>query len=175
VAAENWVRAQEAQLGAIKNLFKNPADVVKSVQELQDTNKTLQKEIERLQLVQAHYLKHELLQKAKHIGGLKVVLEKVDITNKDATKQLCTEIHQLAPESIVVLACEEAGKATLTVSIPRELVEARQIDAIKIIKHIASEIQGGGGGQNFYATAGGKNPAGIGAALDKAKEYILAL
>lgn len=175
VAAENWVRAQETQLGSIKNLFKNPADVVKSVQELQDANKTLQKEIERLQLVQAHYLKHELLQKAKHIAGLKVVLEKVDITNKDATKQLCSEIHQLAPESIVVLACEEAGKATLTVSIPRELVEARQIDAIKIIKHIASEIQGGGGGQNFYATAGGKNPAGIGAALDKAKEYILAL
>lgn len=172
--AEQWVREQQQKLQTIAAALKNPADLLKSVQDLQENFKNLQKEVERLQLAQASHLRAALVGNAKQIGSVSVICEAISLTNKDAVKHLCTEIHQVLPNSVVVLGADDNGKASLTVSIPRELVATLSFDANKIIKAVASEIQGGGGGQNFFATAGGKNPAGIEAALQKAVEFVQA-
>jgi len=99
--------------------------------------------------------------------------EKVELPNVEAIKNLAYNLKDIVPNLFLVLAAEIEGKPSLTVMIAENLVKEKGLNAGNIIRELAKEIQGGGGGQPFYATAGGKDASGLQKALDKAKEYLL--
>lgn len=171
-AAEAYVRAEIETLNAVRELLKNPVDVLKAVQQLQDSNKQLRNETEKFYALQATVAAKKLSENAVKMGNVSFVGGRVDVGSTDALKAIANEIHQTLPNAVVVTGADIDGKAQLSVAIPKELVDTLKLDAGKVIKAVASEIMGGGGGQSFYATAGGKNPAGIETAVSKAKDFI---
>ncbi len=174
-AAESHVQKELTLLAEVRSLFKNPKNLTKAIQDLQEANKKLKKETEKIGQLQAKLATGELKQKAVQIGAITLIAATTDITSKDAIKQLSNTLEKDFENLVLVLGAENKGKAMLTVSVAKNAVQSLGIHAGKIIKTIAKEVQGGGGGQPFFATAGGKNPAGIPAALAKAKEMIKAL
>ncbi len=171
-AAADYVQAELATLSAVKELLKNPKDLVKGVQDLLDTNKQLKKETEQIGVLQAQLAKGSLKEKAIKIGEVTFLGAVTDITSKDAIKQLSSELAQEFENLVLVLGANNDGKALLTVAAEKETVDKFGIHAGNIIKAAAKEVQGGGGGQPFYATAGGKNPAGLDKAIAVAKQIV---
>jgi len=106
------------------------------------------------------------------INGIKFIGGKVDIDSADAVKQLAFDLGREADNLFFVAGANIGGKPNLTLYISKELVASRDLNASKIIREIAKEIKGGGGGQPFFATAGGKDLSGIERAVEKAKGVI---
>lgn len=172
-AVENWVNAQQAQLQELNEVLKAPVNLTKAVTDLQDQNKQLQKQIEQLQLMQAAQIKTELLTKVETLNkGFQFIGAVVDMSSKEAIKHLCNELHQALPNAVVVIGNPDGDKAALTISMTKELATSQSLNAGQIVRNAASHIQGGGGGQAFFATAGGKNPQGLQAAVNAAKEIL---
>lgn len=171
-AAEDFINEQNEQIKALKELLKNPADLYKSVESLLEENNRLKKEIEKNILERAAGLKHELVKEANLINGINFLAKKVDLPNNDAVKNLAYAIKDLLNDLLLVLACEVDGKPSLTVMISDNLVKEKGLNAGNIVRELAKEIQGGGGGQPFFATAGGKDSSGLDRALEKAKSFI---
>ena len=146
-------------------------DLLKGVGLLLDENQKLKKQIEKLSLQKAGNLKVELLQKANDINGVKFISSLVELDNK-SIKNLAFDLTKNEDNLVLVLATREADKATLTVAISKNLVEQKDLHAGKIIRDISKEINGGGGGQAFFATAGGKNQKGINNAFKKVVELL---
>src|SRR5258706_13864561 len=132
---------------------------------LQDATEKLTKEI-------AHAIKNDLLKKVKEINGINFLAEKIDISNADAIKGISFELKKEVNNLFGLLAAEVSGKPHLSLIISDNLVKEKNYDASKIIRELAKEIQGGGGGQPFYATAGGKNSEGISKALEKGQSLL---
>ena len=120
---------------------------------------------------QAQCLK-KLIEKAEVINNVRFISGTVDAASPDMLKNLAYQVKNSYDNAVLVIGSETDGKANLAVFVSDKLVSERNISAVAIIKEIASEIKGGGGGQPFLATAGGKNPAGINDAIRKAAEYI---
>jgi alanyl-tRNA synthetase len=159
-------------LNELKELLKNPKDVIHGVKSLIEENHGLKKqaaEFDKLKLIQ---LLDKLISKSEPINNIHFIAEKVDL-DADSMKELAFELNRSVENLFLVLAGEKEGKANLTVMISENLVKEKGFNASVIVRDLAKEIQGGGGGQPFFATAGGKNPAGIPLALEKAKKYIL--
>ncbi|WP_374164241.1 alanine--tRNA ligase [Arcticibacter sp. MXS-1] len=171
-AAAHFVAEQSKLIAQLKNLLKNPKDLSKSVEGLIDDNNKLKKELERNVYEKAASLKDELKGKAVHVGGLNVIAEKLTFGNADAIKNLAYSLKESVDNLFLVLASESEGKPSLTVMISENLVDEKGLHAGNIVRELAKEIKGGGGGQPFYATAGGKDASGLDAALQKAKELV---
>jgi alanyl-tRNA synthetase len=169
---ENNVTEQFTVLKGVKEVLKNPKDLAKTVSDLLEENARLKKEQGKALMQKASGLKDGLAQKVQTINGINFIAEKVELSNADAIKNLAYSIKDIVPNLFLVLAAEIDGKPSLTVMLTENLVKEKGLDAGKIIRELAKEIQGGGGGQPFYATAGGKDAGGLQKALDKAKEYI---
>ncbi|MXV52222.1 alanine--tRNA ligase [Pedobacter sp. HMF7647] len=172
VAAENYVRSQDEVLSGIRQLLKNPQDIAKSIESLLEENSRIKKELEKSVLEKAVGLKTVLAAKAVNINGVNFIAEEVELPNNDAVKTLAYNLKNIVNDLLLVLAAKIDGKPSLTVMVSENLVKERGLHAGNIVRELAKEIQGGGGGQPFYATAGGKNPDGISAALAKAKTFI---
>jgi alanyl-tRNA synthetase len=151
----------------VKELLKNPKDVVKSVEQLLEENAELRKKLEQGTLEKAQHIKQALLGRVKDRDGMKLIAEKIELPSADAIKNISFEIKNQLGNAFVCLGAEIEGKAHLSIIISEDLVKEKKLDASKLIREISKEINGGGGGQAFYATAGGKNPAGIDKALKK--------
>ena len=154
----------------LKLLIKNN-DLIKSVSQLLDENQKLKKQIEKLSSQKAGDLKLDLLEKAVDINGVNFIGSEIELDNK-SIKNLAFELTKKDENLVLVLATKESEKVTLTVAISKGLVEQKGLHAGNIIREISKEINGGGGGQAFFATAGGKNPSGIESALKKASEFL---
>ena len=117
-------------------------------------------------------MKGNLKDEIETINGIQFLAKLVDL---DATgiKDLSFELGQEFDNSVLLFGAENKGKALLSCYVSKVLVASKGLNAGTIVRELGSYIQGGGGGQPFYATAGGKNPAGLQEALDKAKSYIL--
>ncbi len=165
--AENYFRSREQELHAVKELLKNPKDVVKSVEQLLEENAELRKKLEQSTLEKAQHVKQGLLSRVKDRNGMKMIAEKIELPSADAIKNISFEIRNQLGNAFVCLGAEIEGKAHLSIIISEDLVKEKKLDASKLIRELSKEIQGGGGGQAFYATAGGKNPGGIEKALEK--------
>ncbi len=172
VFAENYVSEQFTALNGVKALLKNPKELVKTVSDLLEENAKLKKDQGKALLQKASGLKDGLAQKAQAINGINFIAEKVELENADAIKNLAYSLKDVVPDLFLVLAAEIDGKPSLTVMLTENLVKDKGLDAGKIIRELAKEIQGGGGGQPFYATAGGKDVSGLQKALNKAKTFI---
>lgn len=155
----------------IKDMLKNAQDPVKSVASLQEENTALKKQVEQLLKDKAKGLKNELIAELDDLGGAKFLAKKVDL-DAGGIKDLAFEMGGQVDNLFLLLASEKGGKAVLSCYISKDLVAEKNLNAGTIVRELGKYIQGGGGGQPFFATAGGKNPVGIPEALDKVKEYL---
>lgn len=117
-------------------------------------------------------LKSDLLSAVVEVNGVNFLASKIELDSPDAIKDLAFQMRSEVENLFMVLGAEVKGKPNLTVVVSENLVKEKGMNAGNIIRDLAKEIQGGGGGQPFYATAGGKNVAGIPNALEKAKSFL---
>ncbi len=171
-AAEQYINKEIGELNGIRGLFKNPKQLVKTVSDLQEENKALKKQVDKLGQLQARIAKADLLANAEDINGIKFIGGKVDIDSADAVKQLAFELGRDSKNLFFVAGANIGGKPNLTLYISKELVASHDLNAGQIIREIAKEIKGGGGGQPFFATAGGKDLSGLERAIVQAKTII---
>lgn len=155
----------------IKDMLKNSQDPVKSVASLQEENLALKKQVEQLLKDKAKGLKNELIAELEDINGIKFLAQKVDL-DAGGIKDLAFDMGGQVDNLFLLLASEKDGKAVLSCYISKDLVAKKDLNAGTIVRELGKYIQGGGGGQPFFATAGGKNPAGIPEALEKVKDYL---
>ncbi len=167
-----YINEKLGQLETISALSRNTKDVVKGIQALADENTALKKELEEATLAQASNLKDSLAKTVELINGVNYIGAEIALNNADAIKGLAYQLKQEIPNLFLVLGAQSEGKAQLTIMIDDELVKGKGWKAGDLIRDWAKEIQGGGGGQPFYATAGGKNPAGLPKVLEKAKAFV---
>ncbi|NUY81819.1 alanine--tRNA ligase [Flavobacterium sp. MAH-1] len=170
-AVKVYFAAQEKTLAEIKTVLKNPQDSIKAVLSLQDENAKLKKQVEALLKDKAKALKGELASEFQLINGVNFLAKQVDLTAEGA-KDLAYELGNIDNNLFVVLATANEDKPLLTVYISKELVAEKSLNAGQVVRELGKYIQGGGGGQPFFATAGGKDVLGIPEALEKAIEFV---
>ena len=161
--AEAYVQGEIAELNAVRGLFKNATQLEKQVENLISENKNLRREVESLQALKAQSLKGDLVASAKEINGVKLVQGVVTDVDGKSAKTLVNNILTDIGSGVVVLGVNNDGKPQLHVCVSKDLTE--KYNAGTIIRQLATHIQGGGGGQPFYASAGGKNADGLQAAV----------
>ncbi|MFI5172024.1 MAG: alanine--tRNA ligase [Chitinophagales bacterium] len=155
----------------ISDLTKG-TDVLKSINQLVDENNALRKEIEEHQLEKVSQLKGQLINSVTTINGINYISEIVPLNSADLIKKLAYEIRNELENAFVVLGGNINGKANLTIIIDDKLVKQYELNAGLMVRELGKEIDGGGGGQPFFASAGGKNVNGLKSALEKAKQYL---
>ncbi len=171
--AEEFVNQQFELIKDVSGLLKSPANLQKSVEHILLENQDMtQKIVGMIRNIMA-IEKRNLIDAAFEVGGVKVIVSQVKPFLFEYLKDLSFQLRNDLDDVVAVLACEENGKPQLSVIASDSVVAKHQFSAVEIIKSASRHIQGGGGGQPFYATAGGKNSAGIGEALDAAKELII--
>ncbi|MFY7670299.1 alanine--tRNA ligase [Tenacibaculum sp. MEBiC06402] len=173
VAVGEYFENVERNFSEVKALLKNPKDVAKSVSSLQDENAALKKQIEQLLKDKAKNMKGDLKNQITEINGVNFLATKVDL-DQGSIKNIMFELGGEVDNLFVLFATSPSKeKAMLTCYVSKELANERGYDAGKVVRELGKLIHGGGGGQNFFATAGGKNPGGIPKALERAKDYIV--
>ncbi|MDB2362191.1 alanine--tRNA ligase [Flavobacteriales bacterium] len=173
VSADKAVRFYEDKLGVLNQLqgILKTNDLLKSVSQLVEENQALNKKINQLNSEKAGDLLGDLMTKAEEINGVNLVSSEVDLDSK-SIKNLAFKLTKENDNLLLVLASKADGKAMLTVAVSEQLSKNKDLHAGKIVKELAVEISGGGGGQAFFATAGGKDISGIPKALSKAKSFL---
>ncbi len=156
----------------LKELLNNPKDFVAALGKVLDENGALKKEIEKSITEKSLALKSDLEAKIQQVGDINFLATIVDLPNAEAVKTLAYAIKGGVDNLFLVIGAEFDGKPSLTVVISDELAKEKGLNAGHIVRDLAKDIQGGGGGQPFYATAGGKHAAGLKIAIERAKEFI---
>jgi alanyl-tRNA synthetase len=170
-AAEAFVYEQEAVIASLKLLVRNPSEPLKAVQQLIDQNADLRKSVEALNREKALGLKDEFAKKVENINGIHFLAVRADVDTASA-KEIAFSLKSSFGKLYVVIGSEAEGKANLSVLVSDDLIAAHGLNAGNIVRELAKSIQGGGGGQPGFATAGGKNPAGLNEAIEKARQFI---
>ena len=173
-AAEEIVREQEDTLKQLNDLLKHPKDIIKSINGLVEDKNKLSKELEQLQLSKAADLKNDLLKAAKEKGGVQYIIEKVALPSADALKKIAFDLKNELSNLVMVLAADIDGKPQIAVVVADNLVKENDLHAGNLARELAKEIKGGGGGQPFFATAGGSDIAGLERVIEKAKMKLIA-
>ncbi len=171
--AEHYVRRELAVLDEVRTLFKNPKDLVASLKNLSEEKHVLEKRIEAINQERANTIKEELSAKGQKVGNAHVIIEKVIAPTAEGLKNIAYALRNQFTNLLLVLAADIDGKPQVAVMIGESLLESKKYHAGDIVKILAKEIDGGGGGQPFFATAGGKNLDGLDAVVTKAKELFL--
>ncbi|MDY0987186.1 alanine--tRNA ligase [Flavobacterium sp. CFBP9031] len=170
-AAKEYFESQAISFGEIKEVLKNAPDPVKAIQALQDENAQLKKQLEVLLKDKAKNMKADLAKELQEINGVQFLAKQVDL-NPEGAKDLAYELGGSYNNLFVVLATAHEGKPMLTCYVSKEIVAEKNLNAGQVVRELGKYIQGGGGGQPFFATAGGKNVDGIGEALAKAVDFV---
>jgi alanyl-tRNA synthetase len=171
-AVKDFYQQQDSELEAVKAVLKvTNKPVVESILALQEENNTLKKELEQLQKAKAGNLKGNLIANAQLINGVNFIATQTDLDAK-SVKELAFEIEREVENLFMIIGTTDGDKATLTVILGRDIIGSKGLNAGNIVRELGKHINGGGGGQPHFATAGGKNPSGILAALKAAKELL---
>ena len=170
-AAKEYFESQAVSLSEIKEALKNAQDPVKSILALQDENAQLKKQLEVLLKDKAKNMKTDLAKELQEINGVQFLAKQVDL-NPEGAKDLAYELGNSYHNLFVVFATAHEGKPMLTCYISKEIVAEKNLNAGQVVRELGKYIQGGGGGQPFFATAGGKNVDGIAEALAKAVDFV---
>ncbi len=167
-----YYNEQVELINAVKEKLKAPLDVLKSVDQLIEENAKLKKSLELFELAAAGNIKDELKKEIQTINGIQFLAKKVNIQNADTIKNILFELRAEFAPAFLLLGAEIDEKPHLALIIADQLVAEKGFNAAQIIRELGKEIQGGGGGQAFFATAGGKNVAGLTVAIEKAFNFI---
>jgi alanyl-tRNA synthetase len=170
-AVKAFYTNQENTLSEIKEVLKNPQDVLKSVASLQDDNAKLKKQIEQLVKEKIDGLSASLVSEFKDVNGINFLVKQVDLS-MSATKDLAQAIGTSKPNTFVVLASIEDDAPNIHCYIAKELVANRGLNAGTVIRELGKYIDGNGGGQPFFASGKGKNATGIAEVLENAVNFI---
>ena len=169
VTAENYFKEKAEKLDAIALTLKNPKDIIKAVEDLQAKNNQLTKEIEQLQKEKAIAVKGELKNKIVALDGVNFLGTVIPLDGgsiKDILFQLKGEVDNF----FGVIGGNEGDKCTISIIAADSVISSKGINAGNLVREVSKHIQGGGGGQPFFATAGGKNPSGLEAAIKEVRE-----
>ena len=171
VTAEHYFEEKAGKLDRIAERFKNPKDLEQVIDDLLEKNQSLGKQIETFQKEKAKLVKAELKQKIQNTHGLSLLSEKVEM-DAASIKDILFQLKGEVPNFAGIIGGIEGEKCSLSIILDDSIVKEKGLDAGKIIRDIAKYIQGGGGGQAFFATAGGKNPQGVDTAIDAFRAMI---
>jgi alanyl-tRNA synthetase len=172
VKAEEYFEQQEQLLNDIRTTLKSPKDVLKSISSLVEENNALQKKLQQLYREKAAELKKVLMKDIRKKDGVNFIAREVSFDNAEEIKNLLFEMRNEVPRLFCVLAADINGKPSISVVIAEDLVKEKGLNAGQIVRELAREIDGGGGGQPFYAQAGGTKLEGLTAVVEKAEAYI---
>ena len=165
--AESYIKENLDELNEIKSLFKNPKNTAKNVAALQEENKALRKELEKMKAAQAGNMKNDLVNAAKELNGVKLVTKSLDGVDNKTAKTLAHNVANDLGDGVVFFGLVNGEKVQLMVLITEGLINEKGYHAGNMIRELAKEVNGGGGGQPHFATAGGKNPGGLESAFEK--------
>ena len=172
IKAEEFIDSQLGILEEIVAILDNPNNLTQSVRALFEQNSALTKKVEEFSRQEVKRIKNNLKDKVEDKNGMNILIQQVSAESNQVVKDLAFQLKNEIENLVLVLGAEIHNKAHLAVMISDNLVKEKGLHAGNIVKELAREIKGGGGGQPFFATAGGANAAGIGAALSKASEII---
>lgn len=170
-AVKDFYTSQENTLAEIKEVLKNPQDVLKSVASLQDDNAKLKKQLEQLVKEKIEGLKNTLVADFQEINGIQFLAKQVDLS-MSSTKDLAQAIGTSKPNAFVFLASIEDNAPNIHCYISKELVAEKGLNAGNVIRELGKFIDGNGGGQPFFASGKGKNVEGIKEVLEKVIEFV---
>lgn len=170
-AAKSYFEDRSKAFKDVQKLLNNAKDPVSSIEKLQDENNSLQKQLEELLKDKAKNIKGDLKNEVEVVNGVNFLAKEVDL-DAGGLKDLAFELGGELDNLFILFGSKKDGKALLTCYISKELATEKSLNAGQIVRELGKHIQGGGGGQPFFATAGGKNPDGIDTALSAVKDYI---
>jgi len=170
--ALRYVNTRLDELDRLRGLLHNPADPERAVQALLDENQHLRKESRQAELRRAGDLRKDIVSRLERRGDFNCFAARVDLASAEAIKTLSFELMKEVPDLVLLLAAEVDGKPHLSLVVSESLVEKKKFDARTMIRELAKSIRGGGGGQPFYATAGGKDVAGLDVAVEKLRGLV---
>jgi len=170
-AAKQYFIDRSESFAALQKSLNNAQDPVKAVESLQEENNVLQKQIQQLLKEKAKDIKGELKNEVTQINGVNFLAKELDL-DASGLKDLAFELGNEFENLFILFGSQHDGKALLTCYISKDLAAERSLNAGQIVRELGKYIEGGGGGQPFFATAGGKKPEGIAEALEKAVAYL---
>ena len=171
-AADEFINDELKTLQSVRELFKQSKDVYKSIEDLRNENNKLSKELDKMKQAQAKTIKHDLKNKIEGKKGAHF-LEAIVPLDAGSIKDILFQLKGEVDDLFAVIGGEADGKATLSIMISESLVGKTDLHAGNLVRASAKHIKGGGGGQPFFATAGGKDPQGLKAALEEVKQAFL--
>ena len=169
--AKDFFISNSNKFKEIKKVLQNTKDPLKSIITIQEENSDLKKQIQTLLKEKGKNLKTALKNEISEMNGVNFLAKLIDL-DANGIKDISFELGGEFDNLFLLLGTNQNGKALLSCYISKGLVTSKNLDAGKIIRELGTYIQGGGGGQPFFATAGGKNPDGLSEALSKGKDYI---
>ncbi len=167
-----YYHSQLSLLEEVRTSLKNPVDLLKAVDQLVEEHSKFKKQIDAIQIEKATLLRKELMTSVQLINGVHFISVKVELANVDLIKNMLFEMRAELESAFLVLGAVIEDKPHLAVIISDHLVKEKGLNASQIVRELGKEIQGGGGGQPFFATAGGKDISGLERALKNAINYI---
>jgi alanyl-tRNA synthetase len=165
-AAEKYVDQRFEMLKKIEDIFKTP-DILTTIDKTLSENAQLKKLRDEYSRDIRAIVRKNLIGRIRKTGRINLIAEEIPMRTADDFKSLAFELKAEVENLVLVLGGNLNGKAHLTIMIADPLVKDLSLDARRMIREIAADIQGGGGGQDFYATAGGQHPGGIPQAITK--------
>jgi len=171
--AERYIDEHMEMVRQIAGNFEKQKDLVKAVKSVLEEHGSLAKQVERFQKNMLGVLAKTLEDQMERVGDIMLATARVDLDNSGLLRDLAFQLRSRYPKVCLILGAEIDGKAHLAIMLADLAIKTYELNASTIIREVSKEIQGGGGGQPFFATAGGKNPRGIDAALEKAKAIVM--
>ena len=172
INAEAYVDQQLDLLALVRETLGNPQHLISSIEKQSEEIAALRKQLEQFEQQSINQQKDQLIGRVKTLNGVNFLAAQVQAGSVDALKTLAFNLRQAVPKLVAILGAEIDGKPQLAVMLDDEIAKAGKLNATTLVRELAKEIQGGGGGQPFFATAGGKNVAGLGAAIAKAEVVV---
>lgn len=170
-AAEEFHLRKQDELEALKELLKQPKDTISALKQFIDQHEQMKKELASLQQSNRKQIAENLVANAIDLNGVNFIAEKLNMDAK-AAKDLAFQLKGRLPKLFLLLAHETAGKPGILVMLDEALIQEKGLHAGKLVSALAKHIKGGGGGQPFFATAGGKDPAGLDKVLEEGKKLF---
>ena len=172
-AALSYLNEFQDEVKALKSLLNNPKDLKIKVEELQLENVALGKQLDQFSLEKVSQIQKDLLNNVQMIGAVNMITSRTNISDGKLLKNLGFNLIREMGSGVVVLGNETNGKATIQINISEDLIQSRALSAGELIKSVATRINGGGGGQAGYATAGGDRVEGLDEALLDIKKLVI--